>query len=54
MVLAMRGTVNWRVRVEWSDDDFDLRVDALLLFGIGANNGEGPNAFTVKTHVLGE
>jgi hypothetical protein len=32
------GTVDWRVGVERSDEDLDLRVDTLLLCGIGGNN----------------
>lgn len=43
------GTVNGRVGVEGTDEDLDLGVDALLLVGIGADNGESTNTLTVKT-----
>jgi hypothetical protein len=36
IVEDLRGdasTVDWRVRVEWTDEDLDLRIDALLLVG---------------------
>jgi hypothetical protein len=43
------GTVDGRVGVKRADQDLDLRVDTLLLVGIGANNGEGTNTLTVET-----
>lgn len=43
------GTVDRRVGVERADQDLDLRVDTLLLFGVGADNGEGANTLTVET-----
>ena len=43
------GTVDGRVGVKRADQDLDLRVDTLLLVGIGANDGEGTNTLTVET-----
>ena len=43
------GTVNGRVGVQRSDDDLELRVDTLLLVGIGADEGEGTNTLTIET-----
>ena len=43
------GTVDWRVGVEWADDDLDLRIDALLLVGVLADDREGSDALTVET-----
>lgn len=48
------GTVNWGVRVQWADEDLDLRVNALLLVGRLADDGESTNTLAVETHVLGE
>jgi hypothetical protein len=41
--------VDWGVRIEGSDEDFDLRVDALLLLCVGADDGEGSYTLTVET-----
>jgi len=57
VVQNLRGnacTVNWRVRVQWADENLDLRVNALLLVGRLADDGEGTNTLAVETHVLGE
>lgn len=43
------GTVNGRVGVERADQDLDLRVDTLLLIGVGTDDGEGTNTLTVET-----
>lgn len=43
------GTVHGGVGVERADDDLDLRVDALLLLGVFADDGEGTGTLTVKT-----
>ena len=43
------GTVDRRVGVKRADQDLDLRVDTLLLVGVGANDGEGTNTLTVET-----
>ena len=43
------GTVDWWVGVEWADDDLDLGVDALLLSGILADDGEGSDTLSVET-----
>jgi hypothetical protein len=40
------------VRVERSDENFDLRVDPVLLFGRGADDGERASTLAVQTHVL--
>lgn len=48
------GTVDGRVGVQRADEDLDLRVDSLLLVGVLGDNGEGTDALTVETHVLGE
>jgi hypothetical protein len=48
------STVNGRVGVQRSDDNLELRVDALLLIGIGADHGEGTDTLAVETHVLGK
>jgi len=37
------------VGVKRTDENLDLRVDALLLLGIGADNREGTNTLTVET-----
>lgn len=42
-------TVHGGVGVERAHDDLDLRVDALLLGGIFADDGEGTGTLTVKT-----
>jgi hypothetical protein len=44
--------LNGRVGVERSNDDFELRVDSGLLLGIGTNERNSSNSFTVKTEVL--
>ena len=46
------GAVDGRVGVERTNEDLDLRVDALLLVGIGADNGKGTDTLTVKTLML--
>jgi len=43
------GTVDGRVGVERADQDLDLRVNALGLFGRFGDNGEGADALAVKT-----
>lgn len=43
------GTVDRRVGVEGTNEDLDLRLDAFLLFGIFADEGECTNTFTVET-----
>jgi hypothetical protein len=43
------GTVDRRVGVKRTDQDLDLRVHALLLLDIGADDGEGTNTLTVET-----
>ena len=48
------GAVDRGVGVERADENLDLRVDALLLLGVGADDGEGTDTLTVETHVLGE
>jgi hypothetical protein len=41
--------VDGRVRVERADENLDLGVDALLLLGRLADNGEGTNTLAVQT-----
>jgi hypothetical protein len=41
-----------RVRVKWSNDNLELRVDSGLLLGIGTNERDGSDSFTVKTEIL--
>ena len=48
------GTVDGRVGVQRTDEDLELRVDALLLLGVGGDEREGSNTLAVETHVLGE
>ena len=48
------GTVEGRVGVHWSDDDLQLTFDTSLLLGIGSDEGESTNTFTVEAHVLRE
>lgn len=48
------GAVNGGVGVERADEDLDLRVDTLLLVGVGAHDGESTDTLAVETHVLGE
>ncbi len=43
------GAMDRRVRVQWADKDLDLRVDALLLLGRLADDGEGTNTLSVET-----
>lgn len=43
------STVDGGVGVKRADKDLDLRVDALLLLCVGADNGKGTNALTVET-----
>lgn len=43
------GAVDWWVGVEWADDDLDLGIDALLLGGILADDGEGSDTLSVET-----
>ena len=43
------GTMDWRVGVERSYEDLDLRIDALLLLGRVTDDREGPNAFAIQS-----
>jgi len=43
------GTVDRGVGVERTDENLDLGVDALLLVGVLANDGEGTDTLTVET-----
>jgi hypothetical protein len=43
------STVDGGVGVQRSDENLELRVDTLLLIGIGADDGEGTNTLTVET-----
>ena len=43
------GAVDGGVGVERANDDLDLRVDALLLGGVLADDGEGTGTLTVET-----
>ena len=43
------GTVDGRVGVEGTDENLDLRLDALLLLGGLADEGEGTDTLTVET-----
>jgi hypothetical protein len=43
------GTVDGRVGVLGTDENLDLRLDALLLLGVLADEGEGTNTLTVQT-----
>lgn len=43
------STVDGGVGVQRSDEDLELRVDTLLLVGVGADDGEGTNTLTVET-----
>ena len=43
------STVDGRVGVEGADKDLDLRLDALLLLGRLADEGEGTDTLTVET-----
>lgn len=43
------GTVDGRVGVEGTDENLDLRLDALLLLGRLADKGEGTDTLTVET-----
>ena len=46
--------VDGRVGVQWTDEDLDLGVDALLLVGRVGDDAEGTDSLAVETHVLGE
>jgi hypothetical protein len=48
------STVDGRVRIHGTNQNFDLRVDASLFSGVFANNGESTNTFTIQAHVLGK
>jgi hypothetical protein len=48
------STVDGRVGVEGTDEDLDLRLNALLLLGVLADKREGTDTLAVQTHVLGE
>jgi hypothetical protein len=48
------GTVEGRVRVHGADDDLQLTLDTSPFLGVGADEGEGSDTFSVETHVLGE
>jgi hypothetical protein len=41
--------VDGGVGVQRADENLELRVDALLLVGIGADKGKGANTLAVKT-----
>lgn len=41
------STVHWRIRVEWSHEDLQLRVYPLLLFGRLAHNRESSDTLTI-------
>lgn len=43
------GTVNGRIGVQGTDKNFQLRVDALLLSGVSADEGEGSDTLAVET-----
>ena len=43
------GTVDGRVGVEGTDENLDLRLDALLLLGGLADEGESTDTLTVET-----
>jgi hypothetical protein len=43
------GTVDGRVGVLGTNENLDLRLDALLLLGVLADEGEGTNTLTVQT-----
>lgn len=43
------STTDGGVGVEGSDEDLDLRVEALLLFGGFREEGEGPNTFAIES-----
>ena len=43
------GTVNGRVGVEGTDENLDLRLDALLLLGRLADEGESTDTLTIET-----
>lgn len=46
------GTMDGRVRVHRTDNDFDLRVDLGAFLRVGGNEGEGTDTLSVETHVL--
>lgn len=43
------GTVDGRVGVQRADEDLQLRVDTLLLLGVGGGDGEGTDTLSVET-----
>lgn len=43
------GAVDRRVRIQWPNQDLDLRLDTLLLLGRSSDNREGTAAFSVQT-----
>src|SRR5699024_737312 len=48
------GTVHRWIRVEWADEDLELRHDFGGFFLRGAHRGKGSDTFAVKAHVLGK
>ena len=42
-------TMNWRIRVEWSNQDLDLRVDPLLLLSRLTTDRESSYTLSVQT-----
>jgi hypothetical protein len=49
---VLEHSLDGRVRVEGSYDNFQLRVDSSLLLGVGTDERNGSHTFTVKTKVL--
>jgi hypothetical protein len=41
--------VDGRVGVQRADEDLQLRVDTLLLLGVGGGDGEGTDTLSVET-----
>lgn len=47
------GAMDGRVGVQRADENLELRVDALLLGGVGADKGEGTDTLTIETLQVG-
>ena len=43
------STMHRRIRIEWANKDFDLRIDALFLFCRVADDRESPHSFAIQS-----
>lgn len=48
------GTIDWWVRVHWSDENLKLAFNVFSFGGVGSQESESTNSFSVETKVLGK